>query len=204
MAYPTATNLRDHLVTVGILADASDPLAASLNLDLKIAAATTWFESLAKRRFSSISAVRYFDAPKYGGDTLHFDDDLLTVSSVTLDGQVLVEGTNYDLLPYNEPTKYGLKFRTIPVLDTLWGIANKSIAVSGTWGSATSCPADVFQAILILGASLVDEFMSSGSSEQIKLGQDTFGSGGSANSEVIRPGGYVDAVVKKYERWYLV
>ena len=204
MAYPTATNLRDHLVTVGILADASDPLAAELNLDLKVAAAISWIESLTHRKFSSTSSVRYFDAPKYGGDTLHFDDDLLSVSSVTLDGQVLVDGTNYDLLPYNETPKYGLKFITIPVIDSLWGVAQKSVAVSGTWGVAANCPADIFQAILILGASLVDEFMSSGSTEQIKLGQDTFGSGGSSNSEVVRPGGYVDSVIKKYERWYLV
>lgn len=108
---------------------------------------TLWFPFLKQ----DTDVTRYFDPPE--GRLLELQAGLLELTSVTLAGRGLVQNTDLFLMPQNAglrglPTTY-IEFSRSPCG------GRRSIAITGRWGRVNTLPAEVKQAILAKGASLL-------------------------------------------------
>jgi len=112
-------------------------------------AASRYIDAEAQRRFyQSSSDTHYFDTP--AGNTLYFDDDFSSVTSVTNGDGAIIASTAYVLLPANSVPKYGLQL--IPTVGVTWKTDNgnplQCIEVTGATG--ISCPLDIKEACLMI------------------------------------------------------
>lgn len=120
---------------------------------------------------ASGETTKYYDVPADGDEvyidgvtrtsrgarTLYLDDDLLTISTSGLtngDGTV-ISSTYYDLLPINRTPKYAIRLKQSSPYS--WcgssaGVTENIISVKGTWGFATTAPADIAHATIRLAA----------------------------------------------------
>ncbi len=87
--------------------DADDALIGTM-----IADATDMIEQECKRRFSSASETKKYDAgePHVFGRTLYFGEDVLSVDAV-IDASGTLSSDKYRLLPTNETPKYALELK---------------------------------------------------------------------------------------------
>jgi hypothetical protein len=87
------------------------------------------------RWFYAYTGTRYFSLPD--DDTIWFDADLLTVTSLTNGDGTAIAAANFNLLPKNSSPKYALK--TKPTANVIWttdssGESEFVLSIAGTWG----------------------------------------------------------------------
>jgi hypothetical protein len=180
MAFPTGNDLGAFL-TAGGLAH------SGVDLDGLVASATDEFERrtgwIPFEKESADYADRY-DPPACGsfGQAIELRQGLLSLTSLTVGmgmdgsgGNVLTEGTNFLLYPYDGGVD-GRPWRRIEFVYGVGGL-RRSIKVLGKRGFSTECPAGVFAAILHRAAGLAIIDLSAGKSgdlSQVTQGPVTF------------------------------
>jgi hypothetical protein len=92
----------------------------------------------------------YLTSPTNPADTILFDADLQALTSITNGDGTVLDPASYVLLPYSGPPYSGVRLR--PSSGTMWntnaGDPLAAIQVLGTWGAATSVPADIKEAVM--------------------------------------------------------
>lgn len=126
----------------------NDPLYSSL-----ITAASRHVDNICNRRFyvPTTAETRNFDLPT--SDTLWFDEDLLSVSSVTNGDGTSVAASAYVLLPANTTPKYALKLKSsgsVTWQQASAGDTEQVIAVAGDWGYSEEAPPEIKQAVKLM------------------------------------------------------
>ena len=155
MAYPTNTNLETLLTSLGI------PAPSGLDTSSIIAQAIfAWEQGTGYVPFISTNATRYYDPPgftdsfynnvKGGTRLLKLDCGLLTLTSLTIGGVTKTAGTDFQLMPYNNPAM-SKPYEWIKFAAPVYGQA-KSVVVVGDWGRVSTVVAGdaVFQAVLTI------------------------------------------------------
>lgn len=149
MTYPTLANLKTLL---GIAGSTDDTLLGWCNDGAKDA-----FEQETGRVFVTTARTNYFkpvwpwvDRKTKRTLSLH-NDDLRSVTTLTNGDGVVVAASEYYLLPERAP------FHRVvlhPGSGKIWYDSTGSgmISIDGNWCYTTACPAEVFMAILELGA----------------------------------------------------
>ncbi len=125
-------------------------------------AAEEYIESETHRHFESTTATRYYrsDALWPNSRTLRLDDDLLTIAAGGLingdTAATVIAAASYVLLPRNDAPPYHyieLTNPAPPLVTAYWEFdTDMWVSVAGTWGWSATCPADVKQAVLVMGA----------------------------------------------------
>jgi hypothetical protein len=98
-----------------------------------------------RRTFYARSETKYFDTPE--GVSLFIDnDDLLTITTLTNGSGTVITSAKYKLYPLNSSPKY--EIRLLGSSGVYWeytssGDADSAITIAGTWGYASSAPADI-------------------------------------------------------------
>lgn len=129
-------------------------------LESVIEAVSRWIDTHTGRTFyASSSQTRYFTAES---PVLVFVDDLLSVTSITLDSggdrayATTMSATDYDLMPANAAT-LGIPYRwieTSPVGQYDFPTHRKAVKITGTWGYSAAVDKRVTEACLLLSAKI--------------------------------------------------
>jgi len=120
-----------------------------------IEGASRLIDTYTGRTFYARTETHYYDTPQ-GYELWFWDDDLLTVTTLTNgDGTVITSG-NYKLMPLNMSPKYSIYLE--PGSNLSWETDSSgddvgAISIAGTWGFAATAPHDVRQACLIISLS---------------------------------------------------
>lgn len=114
-----------------------------------IEAASRHIDAQSGRTFYARTETRFFSIPN--GRELRFDDDLLTITTLTNGDDTTIAATEYNLLPRNVSPKYGLKLKESASIS--WYPDSDSnyeyvISIAGTWGYAATRPDDINLACL--------------------------------------------------------
>lgn len=153
MAYCTVNDLR---IYKGLDGTDDDGLLSAL-----IARAEAFIDRYTGRTFAATAdSTRYFEVglDAVGGELL-FDEDLAALTEIVNDadapggGTVLVEGTDFVLLPRNRWPKYGAKL--LGASSYAWSYrsnAEMGVTVTGRWAFSVTPPADIVQAAVRLSA----------------------------------------------------
>jgi hypothetical protein len=127
----------------------------STNLSNAINAAINYIEEKTLRVFVAASATRYYQVDAINWDDsreLQLDGDIVTVTELLNADSANTEilAANYWLLDRN----LGPPYRAIRIDSTQhWQFdQDEWVSVTGTWGYSAACPADVFEAQLLLAA----------------------------------------------------
>lgn len=146
MAAPTVTDLKSFLTKrCGAASDSvvatDDPtLTKALNYALKRVDKVTGYNPF-------IVGAAADKSVEISGKTGRFSNGATGTVSVSLDGTVYADGTDYRLYPLNSPTKeYMVWLRT-------YG-PTKPLTVNAAWGYGTDYPDDLWEAIVMLAAAL--------------------------------------------------
>jgi hypothetical protein len=150
------------------LPKAQNSPADDTTLSLLIESASREAEHISRRKFYLATETHYFDTPLANQtppvgnyltsptnppDSIMFDDDLQTVTSITNgDGSVLDPST-YVLKPYGKPPYYAVQLR--PTSGVMWntnaGDPLAAIQVLGAWGyNAGSTPVDIKEGVMMI------------------------------------------------------
>lgn len=103
-----------------------------------------------------VNAVRYGWRSRGGQITLHLDNGLISLTSVTIavdtnsTGTVLTLGRDFYLEPANAPTEIA-PWDTIRFIMPVWGTL-QSVQILGKWGYGVQVPDDAWNAILYMAA----------------------------------------------------
>ena len=208
MAYPTGDDLQAFLVTAGIVeANTNEALDYQGYVDAAIA---QWEADTGYKPFLAAeeATTRTYDTPD--GFTLDMRGGLLSieVDGFTMDGRALVAGVDYDLFPYNAAAEgkpyLAVQFRYR--LDSRY--ANpRNISLEGTFGYATSLPADVLRAILSIAAFSIATTVSGASGTITQIRQDdvtiSYGSNSASNqytASQLQLKAFYDSTLARYRR----
>ena len=155
--YPDGTALQDFLQPV---ADALRvTLPAGIKYQSRIDSAKQKFEGVIGRRILATTQTRSFDPPISPRLLLDLRTDLLSVSSLTIQGVAQVAATDYWLEPFDAPQD-GKPYRRVEFAVARWGWAGppitaalrRCIVITGSWGYSATVPDQVYDAILAQGA----------------------------------------------------
>ena len=132
-AYATIGEYKSYRVARGQTASAD--AADDIQIDLILNAASRWIDKYTARKYYPRMGIRYYDIPE--SRRLWFNDDLLSLTSLTNGDSTVVASTDYILEDYNVTPYYSLKLKSN--VDTFWEVDTDSghervIQVSGTWG----------------------------------------------------------------------
>ena len=114
-----------------------------------IEAASRYIDAQSGRTFYARTETRYFSVP--GSRELRFDDDLLTITTLTNGDATTIASTEYYFLPRNVTPKYALNLKEsssvawYPDSDNNYEYV---ISVAGTWGFVATAPDDISVACL--------------------------------------------------------
>ncbi len=156
-SYPDGTALQDFLQPV---ADALRiTLPAGINYQSRIDSARQKFEGQIGRRILATTQTRSFDPPISPRLLLDLRTDLLSVSTLTVQGVAQVADTDYWLEPF-DATQDGKPYRRVEFAVARWGYAGspitaalrKCIVIAGLWGFSATVPDQGYDAILAQGA----------------------------------------------------
>lgn len=211
-AYPTQTDLNSFLTAAGVTVGSLDTATA-------INAGIAEFERRARRTMLAPAgtATRYYDPPDNPLGILDFCGDLAVLTSIVYRPQggsatTWAQNTDYMLLAYNAGTDglgyWGARFRQrwfAPSTDPF--SQGRSIEVTGRWGYGTTMAEDAWEAMILLGASLVipsyglslsgGRIRTADSGVERLYGEDPIGG---ARAEWRRR---AESAIRRYQRWGL-
>ena len=104
------------------------------------------------RKFYSYSATKYFDTPRLQSNLLVFDDDCISVTSLTNGNGAAFDVSDYILYPYSGPPYDALGLVDNPTmgwLPTPYGNKQRAIVLVGTFGYS-AVPTDIQDACLMI------------------------------------------------------
>lgn len=106
-----------------------------VQIDNILNAASRWIDKYTARKYYPRYEIRYYDIPE--SRRLWFNDDLLSLTSLTNGDSTVVASTDYILEDYNVTPSYALKLKSN--VDTFWEVDTDSghervIQVAATWG----------------------------------------------------------------------
>lgn len=138
MAYCTLQQIKDHL---GITEADDDDLLTAL-----IANAQSIIDGFCHRSFEATAdTTRTFDAvTDVWGDTLLFDEDLASITSVTNGDSTTVTASQYVTEPRNRTPYYGITIRSDA--DVVWTYTDyheNAISIVGRWAYSSTAPSDI-------------------------------------------------------------
>jgi len=116
-----------------------------------IEAASRWIDSQTHRTFYGRTETHYFDVPD--GRELYFDDDLISVTTLTNGDSTVIAATEYNLIPKNKTPYYGLRLKESS--SYYWYPDSSSnyedvITIAGSWGWSATRPDNINVACLEL------------------------------------------------------
>ena len=154
MAYPTPEELQAFAINAGVVTAGQD---LALDYGRVLASAINEFESATGwQPFISTTQTRVYDMPYPDGKILDFRAGILSISSFTISGTALTQGVDYVLYPLNAPNvgkPYSwCQFITRHVQWWPWTLP-ANVSITGQFGYASDCPADVKHGILCLACS---------------------------------------------------
>lgn len=128
--YTTLQNLKDvkRITSVNATEDAL--------LERMIGGVSRAIDAWTNRHFYPRLETRLFDTPE-GGETLFFDDDLLSLTTLTNGDLTVVTSADYILEDYGFQPYWGVKLRDISNVLWMWkadGSVDRAISVAGEWG----------------------------------------------------------------------
>ncbi len=143
--WPTAADLLLFLQAAGLVTDTLTEAQDLLELDTAIEAARAEFEQRTHwEPFLAATQTRKYDAPL--GTNLILDAGLLTCTSVSVAGALLVADIDYWLAPANAALRgrpyTRVEFRSMPVCDP------QQIVIVGSWGRFAALPPEARLAVL--------------------------------------------------------
>jgi hypothetical protein len=114
-----------------------------------VESASRYIDAEAQRMFYATTETRLFNMPL--GDTLYFDKDLQSLTTLLNGDGSTITAAQYALLPANDTPKYAVQI--LPSTSIAWKSATNGnfvqcISVTGSWGA--SCPADIIEACLMI------------------------------------------------------
>jgi hypothetical protein len=147
------------------LPKAEPSIADDTTIGLLIDSASREAEHIAGRKFYAEAGVHYFDTPLNNqtppignyltsptnpADTILFDDDLQSLTSITNGDGTVLDPSTFILMPYSGPPYNAVRLRLTSGImwNTNLGDPLGAIQVSGDWGDTTEVPADVKEAIM--------------------------------------------------------
>lgn len=131
-----------------IQATSIDEMDDEMITDL-ITQASRYIDSETNHTFYARTETHYYSVPRnYSRRLVINDDDLLTVASVTNGNGDIIPVENYNLEPYNKTPKVAIVLKWSQSSSPFWMPDNRGnmeavIQVAGTWGYATTAPADI-------------------------------------------------------------
>lgn len=151
---PTGEDLKAFLEPVMLAVGKSLP--KQVNYQDRADAARLYIEGQIGRPILATTQTRRYDPPTNVRRTLELGADLLSVSSLTVEGITMVENTDFVLEPYNAAAD-GKPFRWIVFTTRCWPYRLmptqfRSVVITGTWGLSTAIQAQLWQACLCQGA----------------------------------------------------
>lgn len=134
-------------------ADADD----DASIEKMIEGSSRYIDGETKRVFYSSTSTRNFDVPDLGDPELWLDEDLLSITTLTNGDGNTIAATNYVLYPANETPKYAIRLKVSS--DVVWepesdGDEKQVIAIAGSWGYASTTPADIKEACIEIANSM--------------------------------------------------
>jgi hypothetical protein len=117
-----------------------------------ITQASRMIDTLTGRTFYSRTETHYYDVPR-GNELYIHDDDLLTVTSLTNGDASVIASSNYQLLPLNGSPKYSIRLKSLASvywIESATTGGEGAITVVGTWGWASTTPADIEMACIAM------------------------------------------------------
>jgi hypothetical protein len=140
MAYTTLADLREYLGISNPSDTDDDDLLTQFIDD-----AQSFIENYCRRRFEvSADSTHYYD-PNLDviNGMLLFDDDLITITSLTIDS-TLIASTNYDLGPRNKSPKAWITLRSSGGVSWTYSTDSEdAIEVVGKWGYSETPPDNI-------------------------------------------------------------
>lgn len=117
--------------------------------------ASRFIDAETKRTFYARSETKYFDVPE--GRELPLNDDLLTITTLTNGDGTVLTSTYYNLVPKNRSPYYAIRLKELS--SYAWSVDSSGnteyvITVVGTWGYASTAPADIKNACLMIAQSV--------------------------------------------------
>ena len=106
------------------------------------------------RTFYARTETRYYSVP--GSRELRFDDDLLTITTLTNGNAVVISSDDYYFLPRNVSPKFGLKLKEASSVAWYPDSDNNYeyvISIAGTWGYSATRPDNINTACLEIAKS---------------------------------------------------
>lgn len=146
--YAALADLKQYLNVTGTTEDA--------RLETAIESASRAIDTFTRRRFYSVSGVRYFAAEPDFSEAVLMDDDLLTVTEVATDDQntrsyTAWSASDYELEPVNSGPPY-TQIRVAPQSVKRFPVWPRGVRVTGTWGFSATAPQAVADACVIMAA----------------------------------------------------
>jgi hypothetical protein len=125
-------------------------------LETAIESASRAIDAFTRRRFFSVSAVKYYWAEPDYEQAILLDDDLLTVTEVATDDQnnrvyTPWAATDYELEPINNGPPW-TQIRVAPQSIKRFPIWARGVRVTGAWGYSATAPQAVGDACVVLAA----------------------------------------------------
>jgi hypothetical protein len=142
--------------------------ADDTTISLLIESASRVAETISRRKFyTGQAATHYFDTPLANQTppvgnyltsptnppvTIMFDEDLQALTSITNGDGTVLDPSTYILKPYSGPPYNSVQLR--PTSGVMWntddGDPLAAVSVLGTWGSTTSTPVDIKEAVMMV------------------------------------------------------
>jgi len=121
-------------------------------IEQAINAASRAIEQVTGHTYYATSATRYYRNASIYGQMLLLDADLLAVTTLTNGDAVVIGSTYYWLLPRNDPPYRGIQLKST----TFWNLstADAEVSIAGSWGSASTPPANVRSACVLMAERL--------------------------------------------------
>ena len=136
-SYATLADFKNFISVRGQSTNMSTDTVDDAQISEILEGTSRYIDTLTRRTFYPRCETRYFSVPQNQGNlrTLYLDDDLLSVVSVTNGDGVAV--TEYNLLPKNYNSKWGIQIYS--AASSFWTPSNTLggeyvIAVTGWWG----------------------------------------------------------------------
>lgn len=157
MAYPTVAELKTFLLSAGLITDPTIPPDSYLDYQGAIdTAVEDWERYCGWKPFliDNADVTRYFDPPN--GNILRFGAGLLSLTSLTVNGDALTENTDFFLKDENA-TVQGMPYTYLKFLYRQLGYPSgaysRSVVIVGKWGRVSTVPASVKDAVMVRAAS---------------------------------------------------
>jgi len=168
--YASRSDFLAYMSPTDINADTTDDPV----VDMLVEAASRKIDEITQRTFYARTETHLFDAPVLTGfapmtgyplnyfttsrnsSKIYFDDDLLSVTTLTNGDGSVIASANYLLYPANRTPKYAISLKD--TTGVVWqadssGSYLQCISLAGSWGYASTTPTDIHAACLDMAVS---------------------------------------------------